>query len=187
MGDINIAGRDEYHQHIRDIASTDDMHGEAGPYSEEPEPGVLELPEQEAAAVHAVPLTPIPASPLPVPAMSQDVAGLLLPPAALSPEGAPPSELGSSPRSPGTLPRSPNLAPTSSSSRASSPTPDTPPPPTGFWKRLAKGGKGTGKSSKREKMADAVSVLLERTASRSSAPSEYFQQSCCDILLTGRT
>lgn len=171
MGDINTLGRDEYHQHIRDIASTDDMHGEAEPYSEEPESRDLELPEK-AAAAHAAPLTPIPASPLPMPAMSQDVAGLLLPPPALSPEGAAPSELASSPQSPATLPRSPNLGgQTSGSSRASSPVPDTPPPSSGFWKRLAKGGgKGTGKASKREKMADAVSVLLERTTSRSSVP-----------------
>ncbi|KAG8717771.1 hypothetical protein FRC08_006707 [Ceratobasidium sp. 394] len=169
MGDINTAGKEEYRQHIRDNASTDDMHHENDGYTAEPESEVLMIPEEQVVVYPGAPLTPVQASPLPTPMAPAEATSLLLPPPAISPEAKSPSDLGSSPRYlSGTSPQSPNLAgPTSGSSRASSPTPGTPPPPSGFWKRLAKGS-GAGKTSKREKVVGVVNHLLERTASRSS-------------------
>ncbi|QRV87884.1 methionine aminopeptidase [Ceratobasidium sp. AG-Ba] len=164
MGNINTTGREEYKQHLRDNASTDHIYLDNDGYTAEPESDILAVPEEPIMADYSSPLSPVPASPLPAPMAASDATPLLLPPSALSP----PSDLASSPRSfNGTSPKSPNLAgATSGSSRASSPTPGTPPPPNGFWKRLAKGG--TGKASKRDKVAGVVSNFLERTTSRSS-------------------
>ncbi|KAG8740285.1 Methionine aminopeptidase 1 [Ceratobasidium sp. 414] len=169
MGDINTAGKEEYRQHIRDNASTDDLDSENDGYTAEPESEILVVPEEPVIVYSNAPLTPVQASPLPTPMAPPEVIPLLLSPPAISPGAKSSSDLGSSPRSlSGIPPRSPNLAgPMSGSSRASSPTPGTPPPPNGFWKRLA-GGAGTGKASKRERVAGAVNQLLERTASRSS-------------------
>jgi hypothetical protein len=166
MGDINTAGKEEYRQHIRENASTDDMHDENDGYSAEPESENMAVPEEPLVVDYGIPLTPVPASPAPAPVVSPDATALLLPPPAMSPKAH--SESASSPRSLGGVsPRSPIFAgQTSGSSRASSPVPDTPPASSGFWKRLAKSGSGTGKVSKRERMAEAVSGLLERTTSR---------------------
>lgn len=169
MGDINISGKEEYRQHIRENASIDDIHAENDAYLAEPESGNLAVPREPVITEYGTPLTPVPASPVPAPIISPDAAALLLPPPAISPGAVAPSDSASSPQSlNGTSPRSPNLVGhTSGSSRASSPVPDTPPPPSGFWKRLAKSS-GGGKQSKREKMVGAMSGLLERTASRGS-------------------
>lgn len=188
MGDINTAGRDEYQQHIRDIASTDDVRDETGGHLEEPESANLEAPEDAAVVNRNAPLTPIPASPLPTPGISQEPAKLLLPPSALPLGEGVASELAASPQSLGTSPQSANRGGTSGSSRASSPVPDTPPPPGGFWKRLAKGGgKGSGKASKREKMAEAMSGLLERSTSRSSVSSKCCEHFLLEIILMANT
>ncbi|CAE6455575.1 unnamed protein product [Rhizoctonia solani] len=158
MGDIDTTGRQEYRRHIRDNASTDDI-----PYEELADelvtPEVSESPETN----HDRALAPIPASPLPAPGMSEDVGLLQLPAPALSSDSRSPSELGSSPLTPvttGTSPRSLKFGP-SGSSRASSPALETSVQPNGFWKRLSKSGT---KSSKREKMAEVVSGLLEKTS-----------------------
>jgi hypothetical protein len=167
MGDINTTGREEYRRHIRENASTDDTHYDDDRLQKSPAEELV-VPGEPIAENRNAPLTPIPASPFSAPVISPDVGLLQLPAPALSPESRPPSELGSSPRSPtsGISPKSPRLAGhTSGSSRASSPVPETPPQPSSFWKRLTKGGK----SSKREKMVEAMSGLLERTASRGSA------------------
>ncbi|CAE6418743.1 unnamed protein product [Rhizoctonia solani] len=157
MGDIDTTGKQEYRRHIRDNASTDDI-----PYEDSADelagPEVSESPTMD----HNMRLAPIPASPLPTPGMSQDVGLLQLPAPALSSDSRSPSELGSSPLTPvttNTSPRSLKFGP-SDSSRASSPTPETPIQPNGFWKRFSKTG---SKPSKREKMADAVSGLLEKS------------------------
>ncbi|KAG9128276.1 Methionine aminopeptidase 1 [Ceratobasidium sp. 392] len=152
MGDINTAGKEEYRQHIRDNASTEDLHGENDGYTAEPESEVLAEPGEPVIVYLKAPLTPVQDSPALAPMAPPISTPLLLPPPAIPLENKSPSDIASSPRSlSGTSPRSPNLAgPMSGSSRASSPTPGTPPPPSGFWKRLSKGG---GKASKREKMA----------------------------------
>ncbi|KAG8691533.1 hypothetical protein FRC11_001837 [Ceratobasidium sp. 423] len=163
MGNIDTTGRQEYRRHIRDNASTDDIPYE-GPADESAVPEVSESP----IMVHNLRLAPIPASPLPTPGMSHDVGLLQLPAPALSSRSRSPSELGSSPLTPvttGTSPRSLKFDP-SDSSRASSPTPETPIQPNGFWKRISTSG---NKSSKREKIADAMSGLLEKTTPKVAA------------------
>ncbi|ELU45933.1 metallopeptidase family m24 domain-containing protein [Rhizoctonia solani AG-1 IA] len=160
MGDIDTTGKQEYRRHIRDNASTDDIpHEDSGD-----ETADLEVPK---SSENDLGLAPIPASPLPAPGASHDVGLLQLPSPTLSPDSRSPSELGSSPLTPvttGTSPRSLKFGP-SGSSRASSPTLDTPTQPNGFWKRLSKGG---SKSSKREKMADVVGGLLEKATPKSA-------------------
>lgn len=175
MGDINPAGKEEYRQHLRDNASTDDVHEDNDGYTAEPESDVQIVPEEPIVTDYGVPLSPVPASPLPPPMVPPDVTPFLLQPPAISLDAKLPSDPGSSPRSlNGTSPKSPHLAgPMSESSRASSPTPGTPPPQTAFWKRIGKGG--SGKASKRDKVAGVVSNLLERTASRSSSTQGKFK------------
>ncbi|KAJ1308531.1 hypothetical protein OPQ81_004232 [Rhizoctonia solani] len=160
MGDIDTTGRQEYRRHIRNNASTDNIP------SEELADEIAALEVSEPPEMNDDPrLSPIPASPLPVPGLSQDVGLLQLPAPSLSPDSRSPSEFGSSPLTPvttGTSPRSLKFSP-SDSSRGSSPTPETSSQPTSFWKRLSKGG---SKSSKREKMSEAVSGLFEKTTPR---------------------
>ncbi|CAE6424599.1 unnamed protein product [Rhizoctonia solani] len=156
IGDIDTTGKQEYRRHIRDNASTDDVLCE-GSGDEMVASKVSKSPE-----VNDLGLAPIPASPLPAPGTSQDVGLLQLPSPALSPDNISASELGSSPPTPamtGTSPQSLKFG-ASGSSRASSPTLDTSAQPNGFWKRLSKSG---SKSSKRERMADAMGGLLEKT------------------------
>ncbi|KAH7343912.1 kinase-like domain-containing protein [Rhizoctonia solani] len=156
MGDIDTTGRQEYRRHIRDNASTDNI-----PHELADELFTSETNESPRMN-NDLGLAPIPASPLPAPGMSQDVGLLQLPAATLSSDSRSPSELGSSPLTPvttGTSPRSLKFGP-SGSSRASSPALETSVQPNGFWKRFSKSGT---KSSKREKMAEAMSGLLERT------------------------
>ncbi|CUA70292.1 hypothetical protein RSOLAG22IIIB_00647 [Rhizoctonia solani] len=157
MGDIDTTGRQEYRRHIRENASTDDIPHEDSTSE------LVGLKISESPEINHSFLAPIPASPLPAPGMSQDVPSLQLPVPALSSDSRSPSELGTSPLTPvttGTSPRSLKFGP-SGSSRASSPTLETSTQPNGFWKRLSKSGT---KTSKREKMAEAVSGLLEKTS-----------------------
>ncbi|CAE6458494.1 unnamed protein product [Rhizoctonia solani] len=162
MGDIDTTGKQEYRRHIHDNASTDDVLRED--WDDE---AIAPKLSESLKVDNDLGLAPIPASPLPTPGMSQDVGLLQLPSPALSPDSRSASEVGSSPLTPvttGTSPRSLIFDP-SGSSRASSPAPGTPTQSNRFWKRLSKSG---SKSSKRERMAEAVSGLLEKTVPKAA-------------------
>ncbi|CEL59434.1 Serine/threonine-protein kinase fray2 OS=Dictyostelium discoideum GN=fray2 PE=3 SV=1 [Rhizoctonia solani AG-1 IB] len=157
-----VPGKQEYRRHIHDNASTDDVLRED--WDDE---AIAPKPSESLKVDNDLGLAPIPASPLPTPGMSQDVGLLQLPSPALSPDSRSASEVGSSPLTPvttGTSPRSLTFDP-SGSSRASSPAPGTPTQSNRFWKRLSKSG---SKSSKRERMAEAVSGLLEKTVPKAA-------------------